>query len=113
MADKTELDAELSAQVDKLRADIAEMGRTIAQLVDQKRVEMTDEAARGIGQLAAGASTLRAEAEARARAAADIARDTSSQAVDLLADEVRHHPVRTLGLALGVGLLIGLSSRAR
>ncbi|ODN72091.1 hypothetical protein [Methylobrevis pamukkalensis] len=106
-------EGDIGAQLEKLRTDISQLARTVGVLVEQKGVVMGENVASGIDRLAATADELRVAAGVKAAAATAIARDTSTEAIDALADEVRRHPLRTLALSLGAGVVIGFLTRSK
>jgi ElaB/YqjD/DUF883 family membrane-anchored ribosome-binding protein len=63
------------------------------------------------GATAMLADRLRERAEGFARNAADQASRASQDAASRLTDEIDRHPIAALGLALGIGFLLGMASR--
>ena len=80
---------DLSAQVDLLKSDIARLTETLGEYGRAKGREYQGEARRR-------AEDLRSDAQEK---------------VDDIEAYVRHNPAQALGIAAGVGLLIGLLSR--
>jgi hypothetical protein len=75
-------------------------------------------ASREINEFISGATALLADrlrerAESFARNAADQASRVSQDAASRLTGEIDRHPIAALGLALGIGFLLGLASRGK
>ena len=99
---KTATTDDLSAQVETLKSDIAALTKTIADLTKAKGEEASD--------------TLRARAEsARATGDAQVAelQEQATQGMEAAEDYVRRNPATALGVAAGVGVLVGLLSARR
>lgn len=85
---------ELSAQIETLRKDLSSLTETITELGREKKSELTDTARR-----------KKAEAEAYISTQARDARDQATEFVST-------QPATALGIAAGIGFLIGcLTSR--
>ncbi|WP_206050359.1 DUF883 family protein [Oceaniglobus ichthyenteri] len=99
---KTPTTEDLSKQVDELKEDILKLTQTITDLSKAKGQELT------------GTVRQRADA-ARAAGEAQIA-EFQSQAVagfENAEDYVRRNPGTALGIAAGVGVLVGLMTARR
>jgi ElaB/YqjD/DUF883 family membrane-anchored ribosome-binding protein len=77
---------QLRADIDKLRADISDLGKTLQNIVA------------GWGEEAKGA----------ARRSVQTAEERAKQSVEKIAHEVEEKPITSLATAFGVGILIGL-----
>lgn len=87
---------ELSAQIETLRKDLSSLTETITELGREKKSELTDTARR-----------KKAEAEAEEYISTQ-ARDARDQATEFVSTQ----PATALGIAAGIGFLIGcLTSR--
>ncbi|NCO20752.1 MAG: DUF883 domain-containing protein [Rhodobacterales bacterium] len=99
---KTPTIEDLSEQLEALKADIATLTHTIGDIGRSKGEEV--------------AGTLRGQAEAARDAGAaqiaDVQRQLVSGAHDA-EDYVRRNPATALGIAAGVGVLVGLISARR
>lgn len=91
---------DLSQQVELLKADIARLTETIAELGKAKGREYSDEALRRV-------NSVRNEAENRAR----LARVQAEDKVDEIEAYVRQNPATALGIAAFVGLIVGFITR--
>ncbi|PWE33488.1 hypothetical protein DDZ14_04630 [Maritimibacter sp. 55A14] len=92
---------QLSKQIEMLKNDIASISQTLTDMGAQRR----DEAVEGMRRTA---SELRDRGQARAAEAREYAEDTGHQ----VADAVRQQPATAVGLAVGLGFILGfLTSR--
>lgn len=80
---------DLSQQMEQLRSDVAEISKTLGDL---GRSQVTE---------------LRSRAEKGAAEMRDRARDVEHQAEDY----IREHPLQSLAIAAGLGLLVGWLTR--
>lgn len=76
----------LRADIDKLRADITELGKTLQTIIA------------GWGEEAKGA----------ARRSMQTAEERAKESVERIAHQVEEKPIASLATAFGVGILIGL-----
>ncbi|EPX79469.1 DUF883 family protein [Litoreibacter arenae] len=90
---------ELSDQIATLRADLSELTNIIGNLGKAKGAEMSNKAK---DQLEA----LREEADARAKAMKDQALNVQAQAQDM----IQNQPGAAIGIAAGLGFLVGFLS---
>jgi ElaB/YqjD/DUF883 family membrane-anchored ribosome-binding protein len=80
--DRNDSDDDLTRQVEALRADVAKL----VSILSEDLSESVDRAGRKIGQ-------------------------TGREARDTATNAVHEHPLTAVGIALGVGLLLGMISR--
>ena len=102
--------SKLHAQIEALRAEIAQMGATISLLMSEKTSSIGAKVAHGVEKAAAQAGDLTAASLENLSATTSKIKD---DAIDTIAAEVRNNPLRTLAIALGAGLVIGLWSAKR
>lgn len=93
---------DLSVQVEQLKTDISALTQTIADLSANKGEELADTVRRR-------AETARARGEAQLHDLQRQARD----GLDGAEDYVRRNPATALGIAAGVGVLVGMLSARR
>jgi len=99
---KTPTIEDLSAQIETLQTDIATLTLTITDLVRAKGEDLAD-AVKGEARTARASAQLQiAEAQKHVLASAESAEDY-----------VRRNPAAALGIAAGVGVLVGLISARR
>ncbi len=92
----------LRVDMNKLRSDLADVAQA---LVEAGKTEAADAKAR-----------LQALAQQRledVRRAMDVARDRSQKASDVLKQQVEENPLVSVGLAFGVGMLLGALMKRR
>ncbi len=87
---------QLRSDLSLLRADMSEMVHSVMEVTKQE----------------AGEARSRAQAELGKRARQlqdtyDQMRDGTSRVVEGVADGLEHHPLSSLGIAFGIGLVIG------
>ncbi|QIE47330.1 DUF883 domain-containing protein [Pseudohalocynthiibacter aestuariivivens] len=89
--------ADLTDQIQTLKGDIAKITEILGEIGVEKRDQAT-------AKLRETASEVRAQGERHLRDAQARAEDVGAQA----ADAVRQQPAAAIGIAVGVGFLIGL-----
>lgn len=104
--------AELSKQIDMLRADLAKITETMGDVarmeVDDARAQLNGAAAETRARVRGAAS----EATARGRRAARRARMEAERDVELAQDYIRERPLTAVAGAAAIGLVFGfLTSR--
>lgn len=88
---------DLGKQLDTLREDVAQLTRTIAQLTRDEAEHAADTARDALGKARAGVAQEYDRVSAQGR-----------QAVDHADALIREKPAMAMGVAAGVGLLVGL-----
>lgn len=99
---KTPTTEDLAAQVEALKDDIATLTKTITELGRAKGDDL--------------ASTLRSQAEQARTAGTEQLNQVQKQILagaESAEDYVRHNPAMALGLAAGIGVLVGLLTARR
>lgn len=94
--------AELSDQIAALKADIAGLAATLAAMGKAKGQAVADAAREDV-------AALRAKGEETAATLAQEAKDLAAEAESLL----RNRPATALGIAVGLGFLVGLMTNRR
>lgn len=94
--------ADLTSQIETLRKDLSDLTGTIADLGRSKKAELSDAAAQQV-------DAARKKGIETADILGDHARDVQGQANDF----VKSQPATALGIAAGVGFLVGLMSTRR
>lgn len=114
--DKIDKD-DLGGQIEILRNEISDMAGKLSSLIASKSSTLGHsigaKVAEGVERTAAHASELTAASLESLHAAKGKAKDASVAVLDAVSAEVRRNPARTLAVALGVGLILGLWSRPR
>jgi ElaB/YqjD/DUF883 family membrane-anchored ribosome-binding protein len=93
---------DLARQIEALKNDVASISRILADMGAQRRDDLKDSVNRT-------AADLRAKGEATVNDARDRGLELGEQA----ADAVRRQPATAIGLAVGVGFLIGFMTGRR
>jgi ElaB/YqjD/DUF883 family membrane-anchored ribosome-binding protein len=106
------------ATYERLEKDVAAVKNDISALADQITDVLNSfagtarkEARRGYKQARANVDSAVDEMSTRGAAAMDAAQDAASSIEETLEDIVTQRPLATLGLALGLGFLIGVTWR--
>lgn len=106
------------ASYDRLEKDISTVKNDIAALTDQITDALnsfagtaTKQARRGYHQARAGAEQAMDDMSERGSAMFDAAQDAASSIEETLEDAITQRPLATVGLALGIGFLIGVTWR--
>lgn len=98
--------AEIATQLAALRADLDGLRAAVAAF-GQAQVDELRETAQET------ASDLRARGEAKLRAGAEVAQEQAQDAFNRTADFVARQPGTAIGLAAGLGFLLGLLTQRR
>lgn len=91
---------ELEQRIDDLKNEIASISRTLAAIGGQK-----------VEDYRAGIEGLAADAVAASLKAFDSARSEAVSLEESFEEHVRAHPLRSVGIAAGIGFLFALMSR--
>jgi len=95
-------DEDLAGQINQLRDDVRAITRTLEGMAREKAENTRDQAASHIGAVADGA-------ERHAEELGHMVRNAEAG----LVHEVRTKPIQSMGIAAGLGLLLGYLSRPR
>lgn len=108
---------DVGAQIETLRSEISDIAGKLSALLASKSSSLGQtlgtKMAEGVEKTAAHASELTAASLEGLHVAKGKAADASVALLDAVSTEVRRNPARTLAVALGVGLVLGLWSRSR
>jgi ElaB/YqjD/DUF883 family membrane-anchored ribosome-binding protein len=103
---------------DRLKKDVAAVKNDISALTDQITDALnafagtaTTQARRGYKQARANVDAAIDEASERGSAVFEAAQDAAGSIEETLEDVITHRPLATVGLALGLGFLIGATWR--
>jgi ElaB/YqjD/DUF883 family membrane-anchored ribosome-binding protein len=103
---------------DRLEKDVSNVKNDIAALTDQITEALNalagaakKQARRGYKQARANVDTAVGDLSERSGAMMDAAQDAAASLEERLEDVITQRPLTTVGLALGLGLLIGMSWR--
>ncbi len=94
-----------------MKNDIAALTEQITDALNAFTGEAGKQARRGVKQARANAESMMADATDRGRAAYDAAHDAAIGLEDSIEDAIQQRPLATVGLALGLGFLIGVTWR--
>jgi ElaB/YqjD/DUF883 family membrane-anchored ribosome-binding protein len=94
-----------------VKNDIGALTEQITDALNAFAGEAGKQARRGAKQARANAESMMADASDRGRAAYDAAQDAAYSLEESLEDVIQQRPLATVGLALGLGFLIGVTWR--
>jgi ElaB/YqjD/DUF883 family membrane-anchored ribosome-binding protein len=103
--------ARLEKDVTAVKSDIAALTDQIADAVNTFAGAAKKQARRGYGQARANMDSAIGEVSERGSAAVGAAQDAATSIEETLEDVITKRPLATVGLALGLGLLIGATWR--
>lgn len=104
---------QLSEHLDKLREDIAGLNAAVSNLARAGVSEGRDRVAAQLDDLSRRTAELGEEMQARGRRAADDARHQAGTLSRELEEAINRNPLTAMLIALGLGFIIGMSSRGR
>jgi ElaB/YqjD/DUF883 family membrane-anchored ribosome-binding protein len=106
------------ATYERLEKDVAAVKNDISALTDQITDALnaftgtaTKQARQGYKQARANVDSVMSDAQDRGSAALDAAQDAAYSIEETLEDVIRQRPLATVGVALGLGFLIGVTWR--
>ena len=91
---------ELEQRIDDLKSELASISRTLAAIGGQK-----------VDDYRAGVEQLAADAVSASLKAFESARSEAASLEESFEEHVRAHPLRSIGIAAGIGFLFALMSR--
>ncbi|WP_299968530.1 DUF883 domain-containing protein [uncultured Roseobacter sp.] len=109
---KTEL-TDVTAQIDTIKQDIAALTNLMADLAKDKTDEAKKRAAGSVKDMSASAEAAAKTAQAKASDTAHQIRNEAEMAYLKAEDTVRQQPAMSVGIAAGVGFLVGLLAARR
>ena len=101
----------LQKDVKAVKNDIAALTDQITDVLNSFARDAKQRARRGYDQARASAESTMDDMSERGSAMMDAAQDAASSLEETLEDAIAQRPLATLGLALGVGFLIGAAWR--
>ena len=101
----------LEKDVTSVKNDIAALTDQITDAINSFAEATQKQARRGYRQARANVDAAMGEASERGGAMMDAAQDAASSLEETLEDVITHRPLATVGLALGIGFLIGATWR--
>ena len=101
----------LEKDVTAVKNDIAALTEQITDALNSFAGEARKQARRGYKQARSNVDSALDDASARGGAMLDAAQDAASTIEETLEDVITQRPLATVGLALGLGFLIGLTWR--
>ena len=94
-----------------MKNDISALTDQLTDVLNAFSGEATKQARRGVKQARAGADSMMSDMQERGSAYYDAAYDAASSFEESLEDVITQRPLATVGLALGLGFLIGAAWR--
>jgi len=104
-------DERLQKDVDTMKHDMSNLADQVTDALDALAGSAQKQARRGYTQARSSADSLVSDLGKHGSAALEQARDAAATLGDTLEDAVQHRPLAAVGLALGLGLLIGMTWR--
>jgi ElaB/YqjD/DUF883 family membrane-anchored ribosome-binding protein len=101
----------LEKDVTAVKNDIAALAEQITDAINNLAGTATRQARRGYKQARANAGQAVDEMSERGSAMMDAAQDAASSIEETLEEAITQRPLATVGLALGIGFLIGVTWR--
>ena len=101
----------LEKEMNAVKNDIAALTDQITDAINSFAGAASKQARRGYGQARANAEQAVDEMSERGSAMMDAAHDAASSIGETLEDAITERPLATVGIALGLGFLIGLTWR--
>lgn len=110
MTDKATYDR-LQKDVESVKNDISALTDQITEVLHSFSGTAKKEARKGYRQARANVDSLMSDAGERGSAALDAAQDAAASLQETLEDAIHQRPLATVGLAVGLGFLIGVTWR--
>lgn len=101
----------LQKDVDAVKNDISALADQITEALNAFTGTAQKQARQGYRQARANVDSLMSEANERGHAALDAATDAANTLEESLEDAIHQKPLAAVGLALGLGFLIGVTWR--
>jgi ElaB/YqjD/DUF883 family membrane-anchored ribosome-binding protein len=101
----------LQKDVEAVKTDISKLAGQITDTLNDLASAGRHEARRKYNQARSNVDTIMNDVAKQGNAAVDFAQDSVSSLEETLEDAVQQRPIATIGLALGLGFLIGLTWR--
>jgi len=110
-ANQERLEERLEKDVAAVKNDIAALTEQITDALNQLAGTATKQARRGYKQARANVDSAVDDVSERGSAMMDAAHDAAASIEETLEDVISQRPLATVGLALGLGFLIGVTWR--
>jgi ElaB/YqjD/DUF883 family membrane-anchored ribosome-binding protein len=110
MADKSSYER-LEKDVAAVKDDISALTAQIAEALNTLSAAATKQARQGYKQARAGADSVMSDVAERGESAFDAAQDAARSLEGSLEDAIKQRPIAAIGLAVGLGFLIGVTWR--
>jgi ElaB/YqjD/DUF883 family membrane-anchored ribosome-binding protein len=101
----------LQKDVDAMKHDMSNLADQVTDALDAFAGSAQKQARRGYKQARSNADSVISDLGKHGNAALEQARDAAATLGDTLEDAVQQRPLAAVGLALGLGLLIGMTWR--
>jgi ElaB/YqjD/DUF883 family membrane-anchored ribosome-binding protein len=101
----------LQKDVDAVKNDISALTEQLSDALDSLTNTAQKRARRGYKQARAGVDALVGDAAKKGSAAFEAAQDAAATLEDTIEDAIVQRPLATVGLAIGLGFLIGVTWR--
>ncbi|HEY8332806.1 MAG TPA: DUF883 domain-containing protein [Tardiphaga sp.] len=101
----------LEKDLTAVKNDIAALTDQITDALNAFAGQASNQARRGIKQARANVDSVMSDVSERGNAAFDAAQDAAYSFEETLEDVIQQRPLATVGLALGLGFLIGVTWR--
>ena len=105
--------ADVAAQIETIRADVAALTALLADMADQKKDELKGTASKTAKDMRDKAKDQVTMARVRAAEAGETVRDGVEDRYARAEDAVRRQPAMAVGIAASVGFLVGLLASRR
>ena len=109
---KTEL-ADVTTQIDTIKEDIAALTSLMADMAQEKKAEAKDRAASTAAALKSSAAQKADAAHAKAVETGEKLRTDAEAAYFKAEETVRQQPAMAVGIAAGIGFLVGIMATRR
>ncbi len=105
--------SDVSAQLELIKADIAQLTTLLGQLTSHKRDEATARVRQTASDLKSAASEQATHARVRAAETGEHMQDMAEEYYSQAEDAVRKQPAMAVGIAAGLGFLVGMMTTRR
>lgn len=102
---------DVGADLAALRADLARLAESVAKLVNDESAAAAESVRGKVRRVAAKAEATAAHLAEEGKAAFDDTRERVASIPEDLSAVVERNPLTSVGIALGLGMLIGMMSR--
>ena len=110
MADKATYDR-LEKDIEAVKNDMSALGEQITEALNAFAGSARKEARRGYKRARANVDSVMSDMNERGNAALEAAQDAAATLEDTLEDAIHQRPIAAIGLAVGLGFLIGVTWR--